>query len=137
MRIGLRRLRRECVVLVFAMLLVAPAVFAAGNKAGTCTIGVPITSTACAQVFPSGDVAGGRHYLSLQCVGGNTCYCAIGTNGTGTANAGASTDGFQIGASGNSWIMRAYPGGQTVQIPLGDVCCRTASSTSEVIGCDW
>lgn len=118
-----------------AALVVSSAAAHAGQ--GACTKGVPISNTACTQVFPANDVSGGRHYMLLQCTGGNTCYCAIGTNGAGTANAGASTDGMQIGASGQSWTSGAYPGGQTVQIPLGDVCCITASGSSEIVACDW
>lgn len=120
------------------LLLALPTIAASAqvNGTGTCTIGVPIGSSSCTQVFAAKDVAGGRHYVLLQCVGANNCYCAIGTNGQGTANAGLSTDGIQVGPNGLSWVLGAFPAGP-VNIPLGDVCCRTASSTSEIIGCDF
>lgn len=126
-------------ILVALALFVALALNAqaAGIGTGTCTIGVVIGSSSCTSVFPAQDVSGGRHFLLIQCVGLNNCFCAFNTLGQGTANLGAATDGIAIGSQGSPLIMNAFSGGPATQIPNTDVCCRTQSGASEVVGCDF
>lgn len=130
-------MNRTIGILAFLLgLALASPALAQGYGVGTCTIGVPISSTACTQVFAAKDVSGGRHYLLLQCQGANNCYCAVNTNGAGTAAAGLSTDGILIGPAGLSWTAGGYTAGP-INFPSGDICCRTTAGSSEIVGCDF
>jgi hypothetical protein len=125
--------RRLLIVILFPLLAVpvlAQPVPDAKNQ------GVTINSATSTQVLPRDDLSLGlRDYLLIQCTGGNTCYCCIGTN-----NACTTLNGTELAAGTGSWILTSVPrtNGIIIPAPAGDVSCTSSlAGTSNVVTLDY